>query len=450
MSNRWSDLNVGLVCLARSTFDLELAGRMAALARAALETAGIAIRGPEGFVGTAEEAENACRDLVDQPPDLLVVLQATFADSSMAVHLARLVESPVLLWALPEDRTGGRLRLNSFCGINLAAHALKRDGRPYHYLYAAPDDPEVVPRITTLARAGYVRRRLRGARVGRVGEHPDGFDSCRFDPGALQTRLGVEIVQVDLEQVFLESRRADPQQIDGLLDRLRSRLDGLDDLDQKALRGTLGSYLALRRLAEEEKLDGLSVRCWPEFFTSLGNAACGAMSMLSDEMTPCSCETDINGTITQLILQWLSGEPAFGSDLVSMDPGEDISVLWHCGLAPLSMADPAVRPRGTVHSNRQLPLLMEFPLKPGRVTLARLSEATGSFRLVIGGGRVQQAPLSFSGTSGVIRFDRRVPEVLETIMTEGLEHHISLTYGDHGEALALLARMLDLPVLALT
>ena len=64
--------------------------------------------------------------------------------------------------------------------------------------------------------------------------------------------------------------------------------------------------------------------------------------MLSDEQIPCSCEADINGTITQLILQWLSGQPAFGSDLVSMDFDEDLTVLWHCGLAPLSMADPAV------------------------------------------------------------------------------------------------------------
>ena len=36
-------------------------------------------------------------------------------------------------------------------------------------------------------------------------------------------------------------------------------------------------------------------------------------------MTPSSCEADVNGAITQLILQWISGEPAFGSDLVAFD-----------------------------------------------------------------------------------------------------------------------------------
>ena len=119
------------------------------------------------------------------------------------------------------------------------------------------------------------------------------------------------------------------------------------------------------------------------------------------------------------------------------------------GLAPLSMADPAVAPQGTIHSNRKLPLLMEFPLKPGRVTVARLSEATGSYRLVVGVGEMVQAPPSFSGTSGLLRFDRPVAQVLDTILSEGLEHHLSLTYGDYVPGLLALAKMLDLPVLRL-
>jgi L-fucose isomerase-like protein len=113
------------------------------------------------------------------------------------------------------------------------------------------------------------------------------------------------------------------------------------------------------------------------------------------------------------------------------------------------MADPAARPRAAIHSNRQLPLLMEFALKPGRVTIARLSEATGSYRLVVGSGEMLRAPMSFSGTSGVLRFDRPAAEVLDITLREGLEHHVSLTYGDQVPALRALARMLELPVLHL-
>jgi hypothetical protein len=44
---------------------------------------------------------------------------------------------------------------------------------------------------------------------------------------------------------------------------------------------------------------------------------------------------------------------------------------------------------------------------------------------------------------------RPARQVLDTILREGLEHHLSLTYGDHLDALLELAEMLDLPVLRL-
>jgi L-fucose isomerase-like protein len=211
----------------------------------------------------------------------------------------------------------------------------------------------------------------------------------------------------------------------------------------------LSAYVALRDMAATQQIDGFAVRCWPEFFTDMGCASCGAMSILSDSMIPCSCEADVNGTITQFILQTLSGEPAFGTDIVSVDQDTDSLVVWHCGLAPLSMADPQTQPGVTIHSNRKLPLLMEFPLKPGRVTIARLSEATGSYRLVIGSGDIVRGDKPFSGTCGLLHFERPAAQVLDNILSEGLEHHISLTYGDHRPALLALAHMLDLPVLML-
>ena len=440
---------LGFVAIARPTFDIPLARDVTRQARDQLAGAGFTLDGPPELVSTPDDAASAIRTLVADPPDLLVIFQATFADSTPTLALAEGIDAPLVLWAVPEASTGGRLRLNSLCGINLAAHSLMRAGRRYATIYAAPGDPAALDRVRTLAQAGHVRRRLRGARVGRVGEHPAGFDTCRVDRAALKQTFGLDVVQVDLETVFEKVRVADPQAVGAVEQQLAPRLDGMADVDQAALRRTLGTYVTLRQFAEEERLAGYAVRCWPEFFTGLGCAACGSSSLLNNEMVPASCETDVNGTVTQLILQWLSGEPAFGSDIVSFDMEANTAVFWHCGKAPLSMADPDTRPRATIHSNRQLPLLMEFPLKPGRVTLARLSEATGRFRLVIGGGEVLRAPISFGGTSGVVRFDSPAGDVLDTILSEGLEHHLALTYGEHRPALEALAHMLDIPVLRL-
>lgn len=440
---------LALIPIARPTFDTALAEQVTAQLQAQLQSAGIRPVGPGKLVSTLDEARQAAQSLVDSPPDLLLIFQATFADSTMALELARMVDAPLLLWAVPEERGGGRLRLNSLCGINLAGHGLTRAGYRYEYIYAPPNNSAALSKLQAVLRAGQVRRQLQQARLGRIGAHPDGFDTCRFDATALKQQLGVEVVQVELAHVFQQAQNAPAPQLEAVTRQLGQTLENLADMDSRSVRGTLGAYLSLKELSQTEQLAGLAVRCWPEFFTELGCAACGAMSMLSNEHTPCSCEADVNGAITQLVLQWLSGQPAFGSDLVAVDVDENIAILWHCGLAPLAMANPAQKPRATIHSNRQLPLLMEFTLKPGRVTLARLSQATGSLRLVVGGGQMIEAPPAFTGTTGALRFDRPAAQVLDTIMHQGLEHHLSLTYGDHVEALLALAKMLDIPVLHL-
>lgn len=446
-----STITLGFVAIARPTFDTEFARQMAERTRAGLVEMGFNLVGTDALVMTLQEAEATAAHINTESPDLFIVFQASFADSTMTLKLADRVDAPLLIWAVPEERTGGRLRLNSLCGINLAAHALSRNNYVYEYVYGLPEDEHVIEKVKAVAYAAYAVRNLEVTRIGRLGENPEGFETCIPNTELLYNHLGVEIIQIDLEE-FLETvqaQRESPEIFAEVIQKVQNQLPNFNELDKKATHGTLATYTVLRDLAKREELDGFAVRCWPEFFTELGCAACGAVSLLNSDMTPGSCEADVNGLITHLIMQWISSEPAFNADIVDFDLTENTAVLWHCGQAPLSMADSTNPVRGTIHSNRRLPLLMEFTLKPGRVTLARLSEMNGAFRLVIGTGEMLAKPPSFSGTSGVIRFDHPAKDILDTLINEGLEHHIALAYGNHVPALESLARQLDIPVLYL-
>ena len=171
--------------------------------------------------------------------------------------------------------------------------------------------------------------------------------------------------------------------------------------------------------------------------------------MMGEARVPCACEADVYGAATQLLLQTAADAPVFLVDLVDMDADDDTGVVWHCGQAPVSMADPETKPTATIHTNRKMPLLYEFKLKPGPVTFLRLSQARGRHAMIIAAGEVIDRPMAFTGTSGVVRFGRRVAEVLPDIMNCGLEHHMALAYGDHGEKLLDVAAALDLPVIRL-
>ena len=94
-------------------------------------------------------------------------------------------------------------------------------------------------------------------------------------------------------------------------------------------------------------------------------------------------------------------------------------------------------------------LLQEFALKPGRVTLARISQSGNVVRMVLAGGEMLRAPKSFAGTSGVVRFDRPVCDVLDAMLGEALEHRFGIAYGDHRPALRALAAEMGVAVVEL-
>ena len=459
---------IGVVALGRTTFDVPFAEQIAADAFARLDRLGFTTVGPRELLCDADAVKAALPALKAQPLDRLLLLQVTFTDAVMTVALAREIDAPIALWGFPEPRTGGRLRLNSLCGINLAAHALGKAGKDAGYLFASPDAADVEDGLAALVsgkaqlafapaaggaadEAGGARilRALKRAKIGVFGVHPDGFDTCEYDPVGLAELTGASVEARPLSDIFERARKIDGGRIAEIHAETARHVADLNEMEPEPLDKSLRAYAALSDLAAEGGYTGLSVRCWPEFFTDYGCAACGAMAMVSGSGVPCACEADVFGNLSSQMLQSLSDEPVFMADLVDVDTADDTAVLWHCGLAPATMADPDTGVRAGIHSNRRKPLLHEFPLKPGRITVARLSQSRNLVRLILAGGEMVKRPQSFSGTSGVVRFDRPTAEVLAGVMTEGLEHHYSFAYGEHRPALRAAARALNIPVVEL-
>lgn len=463
-------LTYGVAALARPTFDVPFAEQTKAAAFAALKEAGIDTVGSQALLFDEDAAVAALEQIAAADEvDLLLIMQVTFTDATMTVRLAKSVDAPCAIWALPEPRLGGRLRLNAYCGLNLAAHALGKAGLVHQSLYKSPQAESLSHELRALAeppkprasRAGQARA-LNGAQADRVlgaldqatiaviGEHPVGFDTCEYDGAALKNLAGVEVKQIELPTLFDAARAIDPERARNEGEKVASQLSGTDQVNAEELDRSMRVFCAFQDIQRQHNAKGLAVRCWPEMFTEYGCAACGPMAMMNEVSVPSACEADVYGSFTALLMQELAGEPSWMADLVDIDTHDNTGVLWHCGLAPLSMCDPEASAQATIHTNRKMPLLHQFPLKPGRITLARVSQALNQTKLVIGGAEVLRRPMAFTGTSGVVRFDAHASEVEQTIVDEGLEHHYALAYGDHRETLHGVASKLGLPVLDLT
>ena len=111
---------VGVMALARATFDVAHAEETASRAFATLDALDAEIVGPRSLLFDEDAARNALADLKQKRLDLMLILQVTFTDAGMTKRIAEEIEAPLAFWAFPEPRTGGRLRLNSLCGVNLA------------------------------------------------------------------------------------------------------------------------------------------------------------------------------------------------------------------------------------------------------------------------------------------------------------------------------------------
>ncbi len=215
-------LTYGVAALGRPTFDVPFAEEKLAAAFAALEKAGVRAVGLRKLLYDAEAAEAAMREIAEAGPiDALLIVQVTFTDATMTVRLAKESDAPVAIWAIPEPRLGGRLRLNAFCGLNLAAHALGKAGVAHGWLYADPESDHLAADLASLAEprrltetiatsveasaspeAKRALEALNGAGITVVGEHPAGFDTCSYDAAALDKLAGVRVNRVELGALF--------------------------------------------------------------------------------------------------------------------------------------------------------------------------------------------------------------------------------------------------------
>ena len=88
---------------------------------------------------------------------------------------------------------------------------------------------------------------------------------------------------------------------------------------------------------------------------------------------------------------------------------------------------------------------LEFPLKPGRVTITRITRpVNGKSRILIAGGEVLRLSPKERGNPAKIKLDDPLERFLDALVKGGVEHHLIMAYGDIRKELFLLSEVLDL------
>ncbi|GAE93101.1 pentose isomerase [Gracilibacillus boraciitolerans JCM 21714] len=95
-------------------------------------------------------------------------------------------------------------------------------------------------------------------------------------------------------------------------------------------------------MAEKTGSSAIAIQCWSTLQDIIGIMPCLANAILTDEQIPVTCETDIHGAITSIMVQAasLNTKPTFFADITVRHPeNPNGELLFHCGNFPVSLSE---------------------------------------------------------------------------------------------------------------
>ncbi len=407
---------------------------------------------------TFEEMEPKVRErlakvvtfLSHHQPDLLIIQSGTFNLDYYILSVAKEYCGPLVLWAYPEgvSRKGG-LQINSLAGAMSNNSALRKIGKAPEFLFGLPNEEKVRAFFTHKINALRSLKALRNSTLGLIGVPFTGYFAATYDEMTIRKILGIEMIHFEirdfLEEVNVLPKEEVDQAVFSLCDQGDKRVKCL--VSNQDLTNSAKAYLALKRFFEKYNLDCISIKCQPELKNWLDLNPCLAISKLADEGIVVGCEGDVGLALSMYLEFLLSGKPGVLLEIVKMDEEQNLGVMWHCGQAPTVYADEKSEIVLERHTLAPGTTVIEFPLAPGRVTIARLAQLDGTLKLFAASGEVVSARHYFKGAYAEIAFDAGIKRVIETIFAHGIEHHQALVYGELLDEILEIGRLLNIEVI---
>ncbi|MBN1881707.1 MAG: fucose isomerase [Deltaproteobacteria bacterium] len=434
-------VTIGVVCLARTTFDYTAARGIYERIQADLERIENAqVYAIPDLVIEVEDARKAAAELRKHGINGLVVISGTFHLGHLALELDREFGVPILLWGLNElPYDGGKIRLNSVCGVNLNASNLYKSGhRGYHVTIGDAIDENWVDAVRVVAA-------LRRSRVGIAGYRAHGFFNLDVADLSIYREIGTLVDHFELADIY--GREVKAAEKNRRKKELKHTFDTSGITDEQ-LERVASLSAQLDAFMESNKLDALALRCWPEFAREFGIAPCAAMSLLQSEGRIIACEGDLEGTLSMLAHSAAGGETPFLFDFSQVNIAENFALLWHCGVAPCSLWDGVCTRSLDTYFAGGRGVTADFVLREGDVSILRIDTAGDEHRLFLARARGIPMEKELKGTYLKVTFPEPVERVLNRIIYTGIAHHASMVYGDFIAPFEIVARIYGWRVIA--
>ncbi len=392
------------------------------------------------LISEPEQAQKAFNFFVNGQVDVLFVLNASFASGKLVQVFSKL-DVPLCLWSVPEQTSSGPLPLNSFCAMNMNASILKTIDplKKFKWFYGYPDQELFKERFSITVRALKAIEKLHGVKILIVGGYAPGFDNLAYDARLIKEIFGVDVDEMSFDELKSLILQEEVSQQD--VKRFLERHEEIDELSMK----TVEKLAALVKVVEKLSKDGykaFAISCWPNFRRELTMVPCASFGLLNDEGIITTCEGDVLGTMSMMLLSQLADHPSIIFDISHLDLQDNSILFWHCGIGMKSYSEnlkmrkhfnpgPYDPERGWI----EVAAVSEMVVQPIPATVLRLTDK-GRKAFIFEGEFLGEEKPSFDGSRGWFTHfkDFRekpfgVLDLVNTIMVNGIEHHLAVVRG---------------------
>ncbi|MBC8508794.1 MAG: L-fucose/L-arabinose isomerase family protein [Anaerolineales bacterium] len=403
-----------------------------------------------GSVETYAHAK-ACADLFKANRDRIegiIVVLPNFGDEKGVADTIKLsgLNVPILVQAYPDTLGAFNVerRRDAFCGKVSVCNNLRQYGYQFSLtsLHTSHPTTDAFKKdLQKFVSVCHVVKGLRTVRLGAIGARPGAFNTVRYSEKILQAS-GITVTTVDLSEIIGNSTRLsdDAPKVKAKLEEIHAYAKH-DTVPSTAIVRMAKLGVVISDWMQANDLQATALQCWTSIQQNYGINACTLMSMMSDQLMPSACETDITGVVSMYALQLASNFPGALVDWnnnYADDP--DRCVLFHCGnWAKFFVPEIEIKTApilGTTIGEENTYGAMAGRAAAGPMTYARVStdDIRGIIRAYTGEGELTNDPLDTFGHRTVVHTPN-LQKLLAYLCNNGFEHHVAMTMGNVANAL---------------
>ena len=196
---------------------------------------------------------------------------------------------------------------------------LRQQGLKGEVLHGSPE--YLQERVHTLETVASARKKLRGMRIGVIGQPSDWLIASHADPMAVTDKLGARLVEIPMEELLQEIAKAPAENApsgEPMAGNVRQSYPGATQV-----------YHALEKLVARYELGAFTLRCF-DLLTAVGNTGCLALASFNADGIPASCEGDVPALLSMMIAQALTGVTGFQANPSRIDVETGEMLFAHC------------------------------------------------------------------------------------------------------------------------